>query len=528
MRSETLARRAVGLNLALLFAAVLWLRVTSLEAIPEVCGDECWYGVQMAKLLQGRPFEIRTFSGHPLNPFFSGPIALLLLVFEPSGWIVRAPAVVSGVLAVGASYWLGSKALDRTTGRIAATLMAVLPIAIVYSRTGFDCSQLPLFNLLAILCAFRGNRLGLALAFLASFVVHPVSIFLLPVILAIDLTRAWRAMAGDGVRRVRLLLRSALVSAGVIAAAGVFTLQRPFVRDYFKYHYRAHHWAAVPTGLGRFLLALALPPHEPPLWEGWTSPTGPATVAQELSLFGLVVLGLLIFGVRRLVLDGRWERLALIVGLGVSVLGFHVVAGSQVLNNSTYRYGAFLIAPAVLALACLIEATLAPPHEEQSRADRRFQLLVLSLSAWALLVIAKVNWFDSRTRGTAESVWTLRSDRQDRFKLALSLIRHDQRRLGGASATRIIAEDYWTYRPLQFYAIRQPQVEIDSMRVVAVEPEHFRPEGLGILRDGGYAVGLKDGALEQTVTASYPPDRLRRWDLFGRDRKWVVVFRLQR
>ena len=132
-----------AINLALLFALALWFRVTSLEAFPEPNGDEAWYGVQAGHLIRGAAFSPRTGNGNPVNPFHAGFEVLLLLAFKPSLWILRVSAVVGGVAAVGLTYPLMSRALDRTTALIAAALLAVLPIAILYSRIGYDCSQTP-------------------------------------------------------------------------------------------------------------------------------------------------------------------------------------------------------------------------------------------------------------------------------------------------------------------------------------------------------------------------------------------------
>src|SRR3954452_18366153 len=92
----SVARSAV----VILLAAALWLRVAALGSIPELNADEAWFGAQVGRALRGEPFATRTYSGNPLNPFFSGMIAPLMAAFGPSTWVVRAPAVACGVLAI--------------------------------------------------------------------------------------------------------------------------------------------------------------------------------------------------------------------------------------------------------------------------------------------------------------------------------------------------------------------------------------------------------------------------------------------
>ena len=204
-------------SLWLLLAAALWCRTTSLEAIPEVHGDETWYGLQVGHLLRGEPFETRTFSGNPLNPFFSGLMVPLHLAIRPTGWILRTPAVLCGILAVVATFVIGSKVLDRTTAMIAAALLAVLPAAIVYGRTAFDCSQLSLFGIVILGFAFQARPIALLASFLLSLLVHPTGVFLLPSALAVFIIQTARKRAGDS----SLVWRTILITSAAAVVAGV-------------------------------------------------------------------------------------------------------------------------------------------------------------------------------------------------------------------------------------------------------------------------------------------------------------------
>src|SRR5438309_2894469 len=78
--------RVLSVGLAALFAVALWFRVSSLETLPAIDGDEGWYGVQACLMRLGKPFTTTTPTGNPLNPFHAGVEALLLLVFRPAFW----------------------------------------------------------------------------------------------------------------------------------------------------------------------------------------------------------------------------------------------------------------------------------------------------------------------------------------------------------------------------------------------------------------------------------------------------------
>src|SRR5262249_40538010 len=162
----------------MILAVSAWLRVCDLERLPGINGDEAWSGVQAYQIGAGEAVQARTTSGLPLNPFFTGPQVLLLLAFRPSFWILRAPAVASGILAVVVMFWLGSRMFDRTTAAIASMLLAVLPSMIGYSRLGWYVHQTPLFSLPAFYFAFRGKTLALLISFALCVWVHASNIFL--------------------------------------------------------------------------------------------------------------------------------------------------------------------------------------------------------------------------------------------------------------------------------------------------------------------------------------------------------------
>jgi hypothetical protein len=520
-------RAALGLNLALLVGAGLWLRVTSLEGLPEVCGDEVWYGVQMGRLLRGQAFQRSTFSGNPLNPLYSGLMVPLLALFRPSGWIVRAPAVLCGILAVVFTYRLGTRVLDRTTEALAATLLAVLPAAIVFSRMGFDCSQLPLAGLLAIVFAFRGRGPAMLAALAVGVFIHPTAIFLLPVPLAAYFTRLWPDLAADPRRRRRLIAATVVMSAGACAGLALWTLRRRYVRIFYASdHYGGIDWGHFLAGLGRFLLATSLTPHEPPLHTGWLSATSEVFVRQQETAFWVVAATVVAFGLRRLILDRRWDRLALVAGTAASLAGFHVVAGSNVLTSPSYRYGVVLIVPVVLSFACLLRSLLAEPTDERRAADLRFQLGALSLLGWGLLLCAQWNWFDPRRAGTPESPWTFRSEVNDSYKRALSIIRRDHLPANGRAV--VLGEDHWSYQPLRFYALGAPEFDVRSLHWIAVERDRFDPKLIDRLREGAYAVGIRGQKLEQDLRAAFPTDRLRCWPIRSHGERWLVVYRLLR
>src|SRR5262249_39537743 len=150
--------RGYAAGVALLFAAAVWLRVTSLGAMPLPDSDEVWFADQIDQALHGRPFPKVTPTGNVVT-FAQAPVLAPLLLFSrpASLWVLRSASVAAGVASIVLLYQLGCRVLDRPSAVVAAGFLAVLPFAIVNSRTGYDCSQTPLYASLLLCYAFRAN-----------------------------------------------------------------------------------------------------------------------------------------------------------------------------------------------------------------------------------------------------------------------------------------------------------------------------------------------------------------------------------
>jgi hypothetical protein len=511
----------------LLLALAMWFRVTSLDAIQELSGDECWYAVQASHLVSGQAVTGRTISGSPLNPFFVGMQVPLLLAFRPSLWIVRGPAALCGILAVVLTYSVGRRVLDATTALIAGVIIAALPMAIYYSRYGIDASQIPLCGLLVLFFAFRGRGKALGLAFLGSLFVHPTNVFLLPMAVPVYLVQSLRGAAADPARRRRIVIATLAMSVLAVLAVAAWTLPRIYVRLYYEHLCQPQrHWLLFLTSYGRFFSGISLYAFEPLAYKG--EPLPAELIRLHDGLFWGVVSAVCVFGVGRLVETRRWERIALFVGLMLGLAGFHLAAGSHVLFHNSHRYGVVLIVPSVLAFACLVEALLAAPVDPLRMAVRRLQLAAVCLVAWGLLFGFKTNYFDAFTAGGRESIWTLRAEQADPSKRAMSLILRDIDRNGAAAPNAgrevVIAESWWAYRPLQFFALSRRDVVVawyEKMGDLAQRPIFLDKH----LAGGAYAVGFPQGPIEQFF-ASVPPARFQRWEVRRRDGKpFLTVYR---
>jgi 4-amino-4-deoxy-L-arabinose transferase-like glycosyltransferase len=528
----------------LIITTSLWFRVCSLENLPGINGDEAWYGVQAFQILTGRSFAFRTPTGLPLNPFFTGMEVPLLLVFRPSFWILRAPAVLSGVLAVALIYWLGSRILDRTTALIAAMLLAVLPSAIGYSRFGWDASQTPLFTILALYCAFRGKTLAMLICFALCLLVHASNIFLFPVLLAPYLVALWIAEKEPTKRRLILALTVAL---GLLSLLLLVLIDSRSDRFLLASRVAPSNWLRFLGHYGRLISGVTL-------YEYVVGQLSPRTrELYDVGFWGLF-LALLFIGLPRLIRDQCWDRVALIIGLALGALSLYLVTGPDVIQPHRERYGMYLIVPTILVIASLVTAALPRRDEAQFRIARRAGFAVMLLLGWMMLYSFKVHYFDALETTGGESHLAFRTSQVEPKQQAIQLILDDlvrrrqaavrdhgkaqspgnlNERIGreGRSVQPVIAENWWLYWPIRFLACGQSGVDVipfdDDASFLILEDRAQRARSLTTLSSGGYAVAFAGGDFERLVSSTFPTDRLERWHIldYGGTRM-ITVFRV--
>lgn len=113
-------------------------------------------------------------------------------IFGMQPWVVRLPALVTGVLCVPAVYWLGKRLYSRPTGLLAAGLLAALPTWIDYNTNARGYSPMALFSVLlfglAIFLREHKNRAGwLLFSGLGTLGFFTLPVFLYP----FGMTLAW-------------------------------------------------------------------------------------------------------------------------------------------------------------------------------------------------------------------------------------------------------------------------------------------------------------------------------------------------
>lgn len=360
-------RAAATVAIAAVLSAGVALRMTRLEQIPGLNGDEAWYGVWALDFLANREVPWRTPTGNPVNVLFLAPQALLHAAAPRSVTLLRSVAVVSGLLAVAVNFLLARRTLGTPGAWMSTLLLAALPINVAYSRFAWDACQTVLTVVavvhLSLLAAVATRRAGWAwcavgIAMFAACLVHPTNVFVLPIPLAAAGWRyrgwltghlAWKRRTG-----VLATVAGGLLIGAIIASPGLGRLTykaaaRSVVPE--QYALFGRNVARLFSGLSvyRYIAGARLPVEEIQAnsladWH-WS----------DAAAAGVLLALVLAWKRPRTQDDSRDGALAVLTSGGALTLaGFFLIAGPESIEPHYERYGLCLIAPVTLWSAAVL------------------------------------------------------------------------------------------------------------------------------------------------------------------------------
>jgi hypothetical protein len=446
MKTRGVAAVAVGA----LLAASIGLRLWRLDTLPGVNGDEAWYGVQMLNLIDGQAFDWRTPPGNLLNPFFSGLVLLLQWPLAPHFWIVRAPAVVSTLLAAFAAMTLW-RFLAPPLYVVAGLLLATLPVTIAYGRFGWDSSQSILVGVLVVHCVMTQRWILAGVGIVLGMWVHPTNIFLAPLVFVqFAFERPFQPRP--------FVVRSTVALVVLFAAKQLFVPPSvPLaVASIVDRTLSPAAWGSFVVGFGR-------------LFSGATSytyiagPLSPANLRVHDVVFWLLVIAVTLFGSAGVWRSVKRTERAHLVGWVAMVAAFFVVAGPEAVAPHFERYALVLVAPTILTVMLLLGH--AAGHGRLSR----HVLTVGCVVAAACLVSVSANYIHVLAATGGESHRTFRTASREPKAAALDWIRAHRASRSDCAATQIVAEDWWAYWPLQYLAYRDRGVAVVMSRTDTAE-----------------------------------------------------------
>lgn len=321
---------------------------------------------------------------------------------------------------------------------------------------------------------------------------------------------AWAAYLGkvltdgenDPARRRRVALLATAMAAGIVAAVGVSTMRRPVMNGYRAEQPREADWPRFLAGYGRFASGATFFAYRPVVVPDPPLPRG-VVRAHDLAFWGMAAAAVGL-GLPGLIRRRDWARLAVPAGLAVGLAGFHLAAGPAVLWGQSWRYGGFAIVPTAVAFACLLVSENGP----RTRRSAAGPLLIYA-ACFAMLAGTKLHYFDYFTSAGHESLWTLRTDAKDPHRRIVATILRDA---GRARRPVVVGADWWAAEPLEYLSRGGSSLDVRTFEGIGPHPDPDPVRLRAVLEAGGYAVSLPGTALERSLLALYPADRLQRRD----------------
>ncbi|MBN1334608.1 MAG: hypothetical protein JXB39_01475 [Deltaproteobacteria bacterium] len=490
MTSDRVRRGAWGVA-AVLVALGLLCRCIALERWPGLNGDEAWYGVQALDVLGGAFPALATPTGNAVNPFFLGLQVAVHGVLPASTVTVRLPALVSGVAAVLLA-WPLLRPLGRGSAAAGTVLLACLPLAIAYSRFGWDQSQGLLAGLLACGGALRGRPLWTALALVAAFVVHPSNLFVAPFLLALLWVRIPPGLPARA--RMRHAAALGLGAAALVAGLAVLVPVGP----------RSEGLLSELASLPHLLIWTLRMLSGTSIYTHVSAPPAAGTVLAH-DAAGAVLAGILLGpGLGRAIRARDADALAATAGLVASFLLFAMIAGRLARLPDAQRYGLFLVVPALIA-ALRLGRRLAPEA-----------VLGGAVVAGALLLVSFASGYlePLATQGGRAH----RAFRTGAVEPKTALV--TAIRAATPDAPRVAAEDWWTFWPIHYLGSRPPPFQVSYLGAFRGDPSPEKVEAVqATLATGAWVVGFEGGFAEALVARAVPAakiERLDAWDPTGR------------
>jgi hypothetical protein len=459
--------RAWPLSLALTLGLAVVARVIALGRWPGINGDEAWYGVNAQEFLAGRAAFLHTGVGNPLNPLHSVPLLALLRMLDPSPALLRVPEVMWGLFAVAIAYPLLVKPLGRRSAYFTVMLLALSPAAVAYSRFGWDPSGTPFVSVLAIGLALGDRPVLAVLGLLLAFLVHPTNVFLAPIVGA-----AWGPHAVERYRRLSpVAQRRAQYAAAVIALVAVAVGWRllisiaanpqtslPSAATVVARLFSVAAWGELAIGItGLFSGVTTM------TFIGGPLPLPAVIIGNLVAAFALVLPLAIGWRAFRAGTHAVW----LLAGIIVSLAIFHAVAGPPALQPGLERYALFVLVPLVIVCATGLDAA----------ADTWPALTTVAFSLTYACFVAMLSggyFYPLWARG-GESVPAFRTGSLEPKLAAYRAIEADS---SGAVVVSVIAEDWWLYWPIRYFAGADSRIHVELMPG-ANQPGGLYPAGAG-------------------------------------------------
>ncbi len=449
-----------------IFVAALIFRFWGLENIPGINADEADYGVRVLDLLSGTAgISLRTNTGNILNPFYTGILFILQPFLPTSFWVLRLPALITGIALIPTSYLLVRNLYGHRTALTVALLTACLPVNLAYSRFGWDTSQTTFACLLILYLAMTRKWIWLSIAGFASFLIHPTNIFLIPAAVApllSNLMASERKTSGK-IHLVIILITFStacalallVINPDIFRAAAILlpqALENLFnIRGWLRFFFNC---IQLLTGTTTFRYICG-------------SGYGSVQLFTD-GLFAALFLALLARGWMTLRASKKRREMSFIIGLFLSMSLFYLVTGNFAIEQPYERYALFLVMPALLAIGILLSSIY-----EGSAQNERKMIRYVCLSCLFFLISFVLYYFVFLYQTGGEAEISFRTNTVEPKKAAFNLIMENAE---PADEILIIPSSWWNQRPIEYLSRGIEHIRFADSRILKSRPlQIFNP-----------------------------------------------------
>ncbi|MCB0404429.1 MAG: hypothetical protein KDD51_06555 [Bdellovibrionales bacterium] len=461
---------------ALLLVGVgLWLRTWALGTAPGISGDEADVWARLYDFIRGNPVTWECPTGKSISPLYIATLFPFEILFRKSFLTLRLPGAFFGILTAFLSFYL-SRRLFGTLVAVATGLIAfALPMHLVYSRLFIEQSLMGLTVLLSFYYALQGRSIGTFGWYVAALLLHPVDVFVTPMILA---AYFYQLHFESNASRAEKYAKSACACvAGLTGVAAIiWYVPSEAFSDTWHHLRRLDLFPAFLFWFVRIFSGVT------PIEDvSGTLPSALRFVMDTL-VFGTAGIGC-VLGARRLIRRADSKALVLLGTWAFSLFLFYAVGGFIGVRPGLQRHSLFLMVPTIWVLVLCWRALVS--EKQLLWGATAMSWIFLGLFGYGFL------WHFQKTGGTSHTLYqTAQVEPKQQVFEFLKQASLDQK-------TRVLAEDWWVFHPVRYLAQGNDKLEMAMMFHLGRGLPWDKVEKF--LEHGGYAVSWRGGRLEQLI-----------------------------
>ncbi|MCB0417173.1 MAG: hypothetical protein H6617_08990 [Bdellovibrionaceae bacterium] len=453
----------------------LWIRTWMLGTAPGVSGDEADVWARLFDFIHGNPVTWECPTGKSISPLYIATLFPFEVIFPRSFVTLRLPGVFFGLLTAFLSFHLSRRLFGNVVGVATGMVAFALPMHLVYSRLFIEQSLMGLTVLLSFYYALQGRSLGTLGWYGAALLLHPVDVFVTPMILAAYFHHLYFESAATSTEKYLKSLFAVL--AGLLGVAAIVWYVPADAFNNTWNHLRRID--LFPSFLYWFVR----------IFSGVTPVEDVSGALPSALRFTLDVLAfgggglVLVLGARQLVRRADSKGLVLFGAWAFCLLLFYVVGGFIGVRPGLQRHSLFLMVPTIWVLVICGRALVSEK-----------QLLWGSTAiSWVFLLVFGYGflWHFNKTGGTSHTLYqSAEVEPKKQVYDYLAKVSKDNK-------IRVLAEDWWVFHPVRYLAMGSDKLEMAMMFHLGRGLPWDQVEKF--LESGGYALAWRGGRLEKML-----------------------------